>query len=524
MNMRLSRRGALSGIAAGAMAASGLGARPLRRSDDRDDDVLDVAIVGAGVAGCYAAWRISEAAPPGTRIEVFEHSDRIGGRLMSVRMDGLSHRVAELGGMRIANTQTPLLNLVALLGLELEPFPPTVPCDVYMLRGIRTKAEHLRCSPEFGYRPRKELVGKSPGEIFAHLLRILTGREQWTASEFFVARDSFSFRGRSLEDLPYEYVFNEVLGSEGYRFFMETTGYGRPNTQTLAFLEEAALDLFIEKFFHVHGGYDQVPGRIAARARANGVRYRFSSTLVDVGLDERGRIGLVFADASGTTRRVRAERAILAIPDSAYRLLDPDGPLAEPNGLTRALDRLQQVEALKTYCSFDDQWWTKLGIDRGRSITDLPMRQCFYLPDPTGRGATLSPYVSGSEAVAYWRPLLESHVDRRLDPSGLAGRTIVRQLSTMHGIEVPQAREIHYRLFDGGHVGFGWNMWRPGTPYHQMLPQARQPIPGRPLFCIGQATAVFQGWVMGTLRSAEAVLESGFGLERPSWWPADYPV
>ncbi len=498
--------------------------RPVRRRHARDEESLDVAIVGAGVAGCYSAWRLAEVAPAGARIEVFEHSDRIGGRLLSVKPDGMSHQVAELGGMRIASTQTPLLNLVARLGLELEPFPPTVDSNIYMLRGIRTRAGDLRCSPEFGYRPRADLVGRSPKEIFLLVLKTLTGRSEWTAKEFLAARDSFSFRGRSLEALPYEYVFNELLGNEGYRFFLETTGYGRPNLDTLAFLEEAALDLFIEEFFHVQGGYDQVPGRIAAQARSKGVHFRFSSTLMDVRFDEAGRVVLAFADASGATRKVRAKKAILAIPDSAYRRLDPDGPLAEPNGLNRVLSLLQQVEALKCYCSFDEQWWTKLGIDRGRSITDLPIRQCFYLPDPTGKGLTLSPYASGFEAVAYWRPLLQSIGNRQLDPSGIAGRAIVNQLSAMHGIEVPQARQIHYRLFDGGFEGFGWNMWRPGSPYYQLLPKARHPIPGRPLYCIGQATAMFQGWVMGTLRSAEAVLESEFGLERPSWWPNDYPV
>ena len=67
------------------------------------DDILDVAIVGAGVSGVYSGWRMLRdgrghtfkgAAP---KITVFEGSDRIGGRMLthaasrSGRRDRLNH-------------------------------------------------------------------------------------------------------------------------------------------------------------------------------------------------------------------------------------------------------------------------------------------------------------------------------------------------------------------------------------------------------------------------------------------------
>ena len=64
------------------------------------DDELDVAIVGAGAAGTYLAYRLIQARPD-WRIAIFERSKRIGGRLWSVKVDGLANPI-ELGGRRVA--------------------------------------------------------------------------------------------------------------------------------------------------------------------------------------------------------------------------------------------------------------------------------------------------------------------------------------------------------------------------------------------------------------------------------------
>ena len=55
-----------------------------------------VAIVGAGVAGCYSAYRLRDAED--LRVDLYEMSERVGGRLWSVQLDGASAPV-DLGGM-----------------------------------------------------------------------------------------------------------------------------------------------------------------------------------------------------------------------------------------------------------------------------------------------------------------------------------------------------------------------------------------------------------------------------------------
>ena len=86
----------------------------MRAKDDAmSQDVLDVAIVGGGVSGCYCGYRLLTADPAipalqdirrasgrnSLSVALFEASDRIGGRLWSYRFPETPSLVADMGGM-----------------------------------------------------------------------------------------------------------------------------------------------------------------------------------------------------------------------------------------------------------------------------------------------------------------------------------------------------------------------------------------------------------------------------------------
>ena len=57
----------------------------------------DVAIIGAGIAGTYAAWKLRYQ---NMSITVYEYSNRTGGRLHTVHLPEAPDINVELGGMR----------------------------------------------------------------------------------------------------------------------------------------------------------------------------------------------------------------------------------------------------------------------------------------------------------------------------------------------------------------------------------------------------------------------------------------
>ena len=112
--MAFTRRRFLAGSAAAYLA-------PLARTAAAGQADLDVAIIGGGVSGAYTAWRLRNQRPD-LRVNLFEMSDRIGGRLRSVHFPQAPHLIGEAGGMRFLESQKHVFNLVR--HLRLLPSPP----------------------------------------------------------------------------------------------------------------------------------------------------------------------------------------------------------------------------------------------------------------------------------------------------------------------------------------------------------------------------------------------------------------
>ncbi len=77
--------------------------------------VVDVAVVGAGIAGLAAAKTIAAA---GLTVAVLEARDRVGGRTWTTQVDGVE---LELGGQWISSDQDALLGLAEELGVKTYP-------------------------------------------------------------------------------------------------------------------------------------------------------------------------------------------------------------------------------------------------------------------------------------------------------------------------------------------------------------------------------------------------------------------
>lgn len=81
-------------------------------------DARHVAVVGAGIAGLRAAWRLAQS---GFRVSLFEREQRPGGRARSIQRDGFA---IEPQGSVVSNADRALLAWIGELGLSDELLPP----------------------------------------------------------------------------------------------------------------------------------------------------------------------------------------------------------------------------------------------------------------------------------------------------------------------------------------------------------------------------------------------------------------
>lgn len=82
-------------------------------------DQTSVAVVGGGTSGLVAAWRLAIA---GVKVEVFESSGRIGGRMYTLRDFTPEGQFCEFGGEFVSTVDEALIRVCGELGVALQPF------------------------------------------------------------------------------------------------------------------------------------------------------------------------------------------------------------------------------------------------------------------------------------------------------------------------------------------------------------------------------------------------------------------
>src|SRR3954454_7677997 len=145
MDRNLTRRKFLgAGAAAGAAIALPTASAAAKRHAPRKQRTVDVAIVGAGLAGLTAARELTKA---GLEVCVTEARDRVGGRTLNHHVSKTV--IAEAGGEYIGPTQNHIAALAKQMGVK--TFKTyNVGDDVQYLRGqvSRYPASGLPTDPE----------------------------------------------------------------------------------------------------------------------------------------------------------------------------------------------------------------------------------------------------------------------------------------------------------------------------------------------------------------------------------------
>ncbi|MEM9516522.1 MAG: FAD-dependent oxidoreductase [Actinomycetota bacterium] len=505
-----------------------------------------IGIVGGGVSGLYAAWRLSEL---DADVHVYERSDRLGGRLFTYHVD--DDRWVEFGAMRLPDAHVVAKSLLAELSVPIEPFPNNALRHAY-LRGKQVGVDPknpLGPLTNLPYQLASDdqrnpfiLLKQTLESIDSHLFDYRTG-EDWAR-----------FRRTPLPheaDLPSNYGFwnliEQHVGSEAYDFMKVGIGIesalGNWNAATALELLTKLLESYqVGKFYRPTDGWESLPDALAARIgdTAN-TSISLEHRLLAVRTDEReGKLTMVF-EHEGEHVVEHVDHLILALPKQALEALPRHVLPGRGAGFGRMLDQVSPVAAFRLYLDFGEAWWKTQGWEHGFCVTDVPVRQVFY---GAGLGAhpeqMLMASYADSASVEFWEPLLEGEpgkgdvptVNNRHDLDAGNNRRLLasvrKQLAEMHAISdpshIPTPSWLGYFDWSAAPNTGAWHQWAVGVDTDEAIPQIRKPFDELELYVCGEAFSSVQGWVEGALTSTELMLESGFGLSRPDWIPADYSL
>ncbi|HSA56980.1 MAG TPA: FAD-dependent oxidoreductase [Gemmatimonadaceae bacterium] len=528
------------------------------------NDVLDVAIVGGGVAGVYSGWRLlgadAPAAEPRTqrRVALFEMSGRVGGRLLSVKPPGMPHVTCELGGMRYISTQSLCRSLVEnVLQLGVHDFPTDLPGNLCYLRNTRLRVKDLNGTGKVPYNLADAEVGLDPGALLLFALRqLVPGIDRMSDAQFDDVYRNFTIDGRHLYDLGFWNLLLRVVSAEAYELIQDSSGYYSITTNWNA---GDALRMCLGDFapgitYHgLNDGFESVPRALCDRFIGAGGTVHTGHRLVSFDRtslpDGATGVRLELIAASGPLT-VLARHLVLAMPRRSLQLLSPTGCLLDPKhqDVHDLIDSVEGIPLFKVFMAYHTPWWETVGVTAGRSTTTLPLRQCYYWgvegrqpgAEADNQNAVLLAsyddvretfFWSGLEGAASFHPDLFPDQPNRFVSSWSDGdawrcyrapRLMVeethRQLMSLHGVRyAPAPYAAAYRNWREDPFGGGVHFWNIGYNSLDCIPRMVKPVSDAPVYVVGEAYSRTQGWVEGALETSEIMLQSHFHLRKPSW-------
>lgn len=558
------------------------------------DMSVEVAIVGGGVSGLYSAYRLTHSqALPADQVQIFEMSNRIGGRLESVVMPGMDV-VGELGGMRYLTSQeivTALIEKVFAEEMTPVPFPMGKTDKLFIyLRKQRLMQDAWEVAQKKGEtQPTRYVLnendeGYNADQLFNKIIYdvlmadpnldnkfrkkiIYNPEHRYTYTFELTSEDwdeikpvlTYCFEGspynkRKVNDIGFWNLIKDRVSQEGYNFLANAGGY---YSNTINWNAAEAFPYMVGDFSAnveyktIAEGYDQIAYSLAnAYLGQEGSNIWVENKLVTFTKEHKNKsthqYELTFLHIpSNTVWKVYANSIILAMPRKSLELLDQNNFFFNINQNAELNKNIRSVimePAFKILMGFDSPWWKKkFDIDSGHSITDLPMRQCYYFgTDPHNDNSLLLGSYGDMETETFWKALSDDkelfkvRANRSASMDELNALESVQATQMMVDELMNQIRELHgdstipdpyvtwFRDWTDDPYGAGYHAWKAGYNVKYVMEFMRKPMEAENIHICGEAYSDQQGWVEGAFCVAELMLQQYFGLERPEWIPQSY--
>jgi monoamine oxidase len=281
------------------------------------------------------------------------------------------------------------------------------------------------------------------------------------------------------------------------------------------------------QWYRLTHGYQHLPEQLADQLEQAGVAVRRRHIVERVERDGKGLRLMI--DSDGRSIEAGTDRLVLALPKLALTCLVEASPDLREGDLAATMGSVDSVPNCKIFLTFDQPWWREVPEGPGRigpgsygvSHTDLPMRQCYYLgvDEGSGQALMLASYPD-TDAVSFWRALTKDSGrsdELESELSEVALTEIRRELSDMHGVDVPSPTAGRFIDWTRWPYGGGWHNWLPGWKSWEVTETMCAPVAGLPVHLCGETYSTAQGWVEGALRSTEDMLKRCFDLPPPDW-------
>ena len=477
---RPTRRQLLAGGAGATAAAAATRFAPAARAADSPR----IVVVGAGLAGLTCAYRLKQA---GYTAQVYEASDRIGGRCWTLRGAFADGQIAEHGGELIDQGHTNVRQLAQQLGLKLDN----------LLSSERNGTELLSY---FNGRP----------YTFEQATDDLKGIWQQvhadvSAASYPTLYNLSTERGRELDNISIaQYIDTYVPGGRSSRLgklldVAYNIEYGGETTEQsslnmlylLAYSGQGQLRIFgpSNEKYHVAGGNDQIPARMADALSG---QITMGSELVAIRRKGDGTWTLSFRQGL-SSRSVTADRVVIAIPFSILRSSVDISKAGFSDRKLMAIREMGMGTNSKLHVQFSSRHWESLGCN-GETFADTGYQNTWEVSRAqTGRSGILVDYTGGNIGASFGSGT----------PSSRAKQFLAQIEPVLPGI----SSRWNGRATIDYWTGYPWtkgsySYWKVGQ--YQGFAGVEREIEGGSCHFCGEHTSIdFQGYLNGAVETGE---------------------
>jgi monoamine oxidase len=458
---------------------------------------LKVGIVGAGMAGLYAALLLKSR---GIDCHLYEaHPTRLGGRVYTHRFNNEPNQYFEAGAMRLPETpeQQPVFDLISFLNEQSAPESniELIPYNLYdtngnlvyvngkrAFSGATMTLEYANQHPEaLGFKLPPDECNKTASQLLDEVLQPFFDQLEVDFDLGFakiVQYDNYSL---------YTYL-TEIAG-----WSMEKVNYVEVMTSATNQFHSSFTELVIEsmdfsgaKWRTIANGMDRLPNACAQLIGEDAISMNTPVRQIENLAD--GRVAVHYGDMG---EFAIFDRVIMAIPPAALRMIDT--PQWSPTKM-QAIRAMHYEPLYKIGLRFKTRFWEQLPQPAmgGQSATDLPMRWCVYPSYGLGdSGAGVLLLYSWMSDAYNWLP--QSQEERV--------RLALRDLQTLYQDTVDIEAEFieSYDVAWPSEWATGDAMFFPGQ-FRQLFNNARQPE--QHIYFAGEHLSVHHTWIVGALDSA----------------------
>lgn len=535
----------------------------------------DILIIGAGMSGLFAAWRLLSN-DPSLSVQIVEKLHRTGGRLETTFVDindvnGNKVTVHdEEGGMRFVPQEScqmqhlwQLIKDMQQAGHQLTPvdFIMGDENNRYYVRGRSFSQKNVTDSNQkiwselFALAPAEH--GKNPSDILQEVVDEIIRQNKYritevpkSPSEWIYFRNNCTFE--DYEGKPviinkwgfWSMLRKYGLTQECIEMLSHVLGFMGPFQEYINAGEGLQILFDFPKpdktpFKTLLEGFESLPSALEAEIKKMNGQIDLKVTIESLNAGANGYEVIGKELSSGDQISYIAKKVILAIPKKPLKILAENSSVLSVNTqFTKAVNSVKNMELTKVGLYFKERWWHsngKINLTNGPNFTDLPMGSVYtfsqYPSDNEKDQAYNGPaaltqytdYIRGN----FWMELQNIGEMYQTDefpqnPPGTypASKSLVfemmNQLRLLFGLNendiIPMPLLSTYRVWGEGEFGYGYHQYKINVNDETDVYQNIYK-PSDNLFVCNESWSPEQGWVEGALIMSDYVMVKGFGLK-----------